>query len=247
MKKTLYDYLELDNKASVEEIGAAYQAKRSRLIDATDQESQNELKFVQQAYTVLSDQKQRAKYDQSLASMESADKSIIYYSNNAPGSGRHPLVTLIFLSVIAFAGYEVYQQYFPGHRIDDAHAQENSAPAEGSGSPANTTAPGSVTEPANAVAQIPDPAHVEQQQPAAQPSVSSDITDVNAVPIPNPETQRGAYVSFLSLPSPRAFVICHDRRVMTFRGSKLFVQNKLATLPIGCSPYAVDDAVVWNQ
>lgn len=244
MKKTLYDYLELDSKASVEEIGAAYQAKRTRLINATDHESQNELKFAQQAYSVLSDQRQRAKYDQSLASMESADKSIIYYSNNAPGSGRHPLVTLILLSVIAFAGYEAYLQYFPGHRIDAAQAQENSAPPEGSGSPANTAAPGNA-EPT--VAQSPDPAPVEQQPPAAQQSASSDINDVNAVPIPNPETQRGAYVSFLSLPNPRAFVICHDRRVMTFRGNKAFVQNKLATLPIGCSPYAVDDAVVWNQ
>lgn len=74
----------------------------------------------------------------------------------------------------------------------------------------------------------------------------ADINDIDAVPLPLPAIQRGDYLSFLSEPKPRAFVICRDKRVLTVLGTRLFVKRQLASLPAGCRTYAIDDAVVWQ-
>ena len=249
MKKTLYDYLGLDTKASVEEVEAGYQFQKARLINAADQDSQNELKFVRQAFTVLSDQKQRIKYDLSLESIKSQNEPVIYYANEVPGSS-HVLMKLAILSILAFAGYEGYQHYFPGHNNADANTMEVSAlPAskaipETSSVPSNAaTKPNETNQPA-VIQQAAEPA---PQQPAVQETSTSDINDVSAVPIPVTEKQIGAYKSFLALSNPRAFVICSNGSVMTLKGNETFVQNKLATLPQGCAPYAVNDDVVWKK
>jgi hypothetical protein len=82
--------------------------------------------------------------------------------------------------------------------------------------------------------------------PNQEPSLLSDINNVNAVPLPVPEKQRGAYLSFLTRHNPRAFVICTDGRVMSFNGNSKFIDQKLSSLPGGCAPYAINDAVVWS-
>jgi hypothetical protein len=84
------------------------------------------------------------------------------------------------------------------------------------------------------------------QAPTQQQSTQSGINNVNAVPLPVPEKQRGAYEAFLSRPNPKAFVICTDGRVMTLSGKSEFVDKQLSSLPAGCSPYAVNDSVVWT-
>jgi hypothetical protein len=85
----------------------------------------------------------------------------------------------------------------------------------------------------------------QQRTAYQQPTSQSGINNVNAVPLPAPDKQRGAYESFLSKPNPRAFVICKDGRVMSFVGKGGFVDKQLAALPEGCAPYAINDAVVW--
>ncbi|MBI5891012.1 MAG: DUF4124 domain-containing protein [Nitrosomonadales bacterium] len=97
---------------------------------------------------------------------------------------------------------------------------------------------------------------IGQQQPASQPQTTSerpaqsrttiaDIRNVDAVPLPVPANQRGAYEAFLTKQNPRAFLICKDRSVMTLFGKGNFVRNKLASLAERCAPYAIDDEVVW--
>lgn len=94
--------------------------------------------------------------------------------------------------------------------------------------------------------QTDEPLEPLNQQPAIQQQTSqSGINNVNAVPLPVPGKQRQAYESFLSRPSPRAFIICNDGRVMTYSGNDSFVKQRLSSLPDGCAPYAINDDVVW--
>jgi hypothetical protein len=64
---------------------------------------------------------------------------------------------------------------------------------------------------------------------------------------PITEKQHPAYDSHLSKPNPKAFVICDDGRAMSFFGKGDFVQKQLDKLPAGCSPYSIDDAIVWAK
>ena len=73
-----------------------------------------------------------------------------------------------------------------------------------------------------------------------------DVQNIDIVPLPAPEKQRIAYQSYLTAATPKAFVICHDGRVMSFSGAGNFVEQKMSTLPAGCAPYAANDAVVWQ-
>ncbi len=82
---------------------------------------------------------------------------------------------------------------------------------------------------------------------SSQQSSQSDSSNVDAVPLPAPDKQRGAYEAFLSRPNPKAFVICNDGRVISFVGKSDFVDQKLATLDAGCSPYSVNGNVVWSK
>lgn len=64
---------------------------------------------------------------------------------------------------------------------------------------------------------------------------------------PITDKQHPAYDSHLSKPNPKAFIICDDGRVMSFVGKGNFVQKQLSSLPAGCSPYSIDDAIVWAK
>lgn len=79
-----------------------------------------------------------------------------------------------------------------------------------------------------------------------QAGLLPDVQNVDAVPLPARNTQRRSYEAYLTQATPRAYVICRDGRVMSFSGGSAFIEQKLTTLPDGCAPYAVNDAVVWN-
>ena len=64
---------------------------------------------------------------------------------------------------------------------------------------------------------------------------------------PITDKQHPAYDKHLSQPNPKAFIICDDKRVMSFVGKGNFVQKQLASLDAGCSPYSIDDNVVWAK
>ncbi|MDO8989008.1 MAG: hypothetical protein Q7U91_05180 [Sideroxyarcus sp.] len=64
---------------------------------------------------------------------------------------------------------------------------------------------------------------------------------------PITEKQRQGYERHLSRANPKAFIICADKRAMSFYGQASYVQKQLASLPAGCSPYSIDDAVVWAK
>ena len=87
----------------------------------------------------------------------------------------------------------------------------------------------------------------QQQSSQSSSSSQSGISNISAVPLPNPDKQRGAYEAFLAKPNPKAFVICSDGRVVTFAGKDGFVDQKLSELPAGCSVYARNDNVVWSK
>lgn len=64
---------------------------------------------------------------------------------------------------------------------------------------------------------------------------------------PITDKQHPAYDNHLSKPNPKAFIICSDGRAMSFFGQSDFVLKQLAKLPAGCSPYSIDDAIVWAK
>lgn len=245
MKKTLYDVLQIDEKASKDHIDAAYQAQKERFGNAFDHESQNELKLVQQAYVVLSDQKQRDKYDQGLKLQAAQNNSVIYYSNES--SGGSSVTKFILIILIVTAGYLAYQHFNKPVENASASSQDASTQPEANNSAIST---------ANPTDQVATPAVSQPTEPAQQQPIASNdtgdwpasgfaqIDDVNAVPISVP--QRKAYQSFLSHSSPRSFVICNDGRAITTFGSIDAIKNRLAALPIDCKPYAVNDSVVWS-
>jgi hypothetical protein len=102
--------------------------------------------------------------------------------------------------------------------------------------------PAGSTEGTYKPAPVADGADVNQQGGEQQMSHGGNgIYNIDAVPLPNPATERQAYQSFLSSPSPRAFIICQDGRVMKLVGTQTFIDKHLATLPAGCTPYAVND------
>jgi hypothetical protein len=64
---------------------------------------------------------------------------------------------------------------------------------------------------------------------------------------PITDKQRPGYERHLSQANPKAFIICADGQVMSIVGKADFVQQKLDLLSAGCSPYSIDDAIVWAK
>jgi curved DNA-binding protein CbpA len=245
MKKTLYDVLQVSEKASLENIEAAYQALKVKFKNAVDHESQNEFKLVQQAYIVLSDQKQRDKYDQGLKLQIAQNNAPVYYSDEPAGSSW--TTKFILLIAIATTGYFAYQHFNKPNTNADSGNQDTPAQLDADKSAVSTTNPAVQAE-APVVSPTNEPA---PPQPIASnntedwpPSGFAQINDVNAVPITAP--QRKAYLSFLSHSNPRSFVICNDGRAITTFGDIDAIKKRLAALPAECKPYAVNDSVVWS-
>jgi len=115
MKNTLYAVLGIDGQTSLEEMAAAYQRHENRLKHAGDNDAQNELKLIRQAYAVLSDPERRAQYDLSLKLEETQRNKVIYYSNETRqgGSGMRKLAVLCGLVLAAYLAYHYYQSPQP--------------------------------------------------------------------------------------------------------------------------------------
>jgi dienelactone hydrolase len=84
--------------------------------------------------------------------------------------------------------------------------------------------------------------------PTPPPSNYADISDIQAVPLKGAQANE-AYQNFLKMPLPRVFVIATDDKLYSTQGGldplglilKL-CQNKMEV----CTPYAVDNQVVWS-
>ncbi|ADE12245.1 hypothetical protein [Sideroxydans lithotrophicus] len=83
------------------------------------------------------------------------------------------------------------------------------------------------------------------QATSQRQSTDSGDSNVDNVPLPVPATQRSTYIAYQPKPNPKAFVIYDDGRVMNISGnSQQFVDQRLAALDAGCSPYSVNGNVV---
>lgn len=111
MKNTLYVVLGIDDQTSLEEMAAAYQMHEKRLKHAGDNDAQNELKLIRQAYAVLSDPARRAKYDLSLKLEATQRNKVIYYSDETRqgGNGMLKLAVVCGLVLAAYLAYHYYQ------------------------------------------------------------------------------------------------------------------------------------------
>jgi curved DNA-binding protein CbpA len=269
MKSTLYEILHIGEKASLEEITTAYQSQKSRLMDAGDEDSKNKLTLVQHAFEMLSDQSQRARYDQRLKALATPGNIIFQESAGSRNEGLSGVTKLLALLVIAAVSYVAYQKIYkvaqPNIEIKNGspviQVEEQKLPEA---LPSNERFSQQIeTQPANTESfkppdvppvSAPLTQQVESQTPISavplpQPAMqtkSSDVNDINSVPLPNPTNQRRAYYDFLSKKNPRAFLICTDNSVMIFNGNTNFINQKIAEMSNRCSPYAIDDAVVWK-
>lgn len=107
MKKNLYNVLQVNDGADLGTIEAAYQTRSAALMNSTDQESQNELKLIREAYTILRDPVQKASYDRNLARARGQDKtSIIIHDNFHRKSRGYPiLITVVVVGSVAAVLY----------------------------------------------------------------------------------------------------------------------------------------------
>jgi curved DNA-binding protein CbpA len=196
-------------------------------------------------------------------------------SSGAGMSGFTKLLALLVVAAIAYFAYQKFHKVpqvngAPGNGSpvlqreappspeappDNAsmpiprQAETQAAPAETINSPVMPTVPTPApapvsTSPAQPVESPPLSAAPVPQQ--TMQTRSGDVNDINSVPLPNPTTQRRAYYDFLSKRNPRAFVICTDGSVLIFSGEMKFINQKITEMSGRCSPYAIDDAVVWK-
>lgn len=232
MRETLYEILGVEKAATGEELAAAFQRRKVQLEAAGDPDSRNELKRVLHSHQTLSNPVRRAQYDQRLAA-ESQNEAVMLTMEPHTG-GSSGLLKFLLLLALAGGAYLAYQKMATrakGAEAAPVAVQPQASPATQSPSSGDSAVVPAQDAPQSAAAEVP-----------AKPA---DIYDVNAVPLPNPATQRNAYVAFLALKGSRAFAICNDGRVISYGGSAQSVSQRLASMPYGCSAYAVDDHVVW--
>jgi len=120
MKKNLYNVLQVNDGADLGTIEAAYQTRSAALMNAIDQESQNELKLIRQAYTILRDPVQKASYDKNLARSRGQDKtSIIIHDNFYHKPKGYPILIIVVVGFVAAGFYFISnlknnpRQYIP--------------------------------------------------------------------------------------------------------------------------------------
>lgn len=117
--------------ASPELIDLAYQVRKRTLEDATDHESQNELKLLQQTIAILSDQQQRARYDHSLDSTTSDNGSAIHDRNDGVEKNDYSAtIKWLVLAAIAIACFLAYQHFNKENKKTGAGVRETSTQEE---------------------------------------------------------------------------------------------------------------------
>ncbi len=246
MRSTLYEVLGVSEEASREEIAVAYQVRHDALHAASGPDSQADLKLLQEAHAILSDPVERMKYDQRLKAEAARNNRAVYYEEASGGSGW--LVKAFLLVALAAGGYFAYSHYVHGKA--QAPADGAAASAEPQVDPVEKAADAKATilgDEDQAFAGVARRSAAPPPPPAPAPAPAININDIDAVPLPVPATQRVAYQSFLAHSPPRAFVICNDGTVTTIFGGQGYVEKQLAALRGTCTPYAVNDDVVWNK
>lgn len=261
-KNTLYDILQISNAASSDEIAEAFQRQRERLSCAGDHDSQSEWRLVQQAFEVLSDSRQRTRYDQSLYPQAASVAATGGQHGEMAGTSSGAGLKVLLAAAIAVAGYMAYQKFDQGSNAKAASVPApvlppvEPAPAGGSPSAESRVAPPSEA-PSIPEASAPEPAapQAAAEQPTAlgetvggwQGTGFAQVDDVAAVPYLT-EGGRARYREFLAQPSPRAFIICPDGRFSTIKAStSKALEKSIANRMPTCEPYFINDVVVWRN
>lgn len=119
MKKSLYDVLQVSKIADQDVIEVAYQRLFQKTQSDGSQDSQNQAKFIQHAYEVLSDQDQRALYDKSLLNQDNLHRQSAFqpshyrsdFADASDGWWKSPIVTGTIVLISALIGFNL----FTGH------------------------------------------------------------------------------------------------------------------------------------
>jgi hypothetical protein len=163
MKKTLYEILGVDPKASPQEIEAAYIARIDELKFATLQDP-NKLRVLQQSKEILSDANQRATYDASIA-VRATPESYVMEEYPEPTFleqwGKWIAAGVVVIAaVLWWASHRVAPPPKPPTpQAAAGPAPASPAPASPTPAPASETVePAAQTNAVNAVAAVPLPA-----------------------------------------------------------------------------------------
>lgn len=107
MKKTLYDLLELSQKASQDAINASYQRLSEKIAD-TDPEAENNRKILNEAFSTLADPARRLRYDNTLVNANISTEFILH---DEPGISpiKKLLIAGLLIGVCGF-GYNKYSR-----------------------------------------------------------------------------------------------------------------------------------------
>ncbi|HEX4984760.1 MAG TPA: hypothetical protein VFV71_01685 [Burkholderiales bacterium] len=171
MKKTLYEILGVDAKASKEEIEAAYAARVDELKSATLQDP-NKLRMLQSSREILADANRRAAYDASLARPETRPKPAAAAPKLAPADSEPGLLQQWGKWVaLAVAVVAVIAWWAPGRE------PRPPAPAPAVPQPGTVVPPPAATQ-APAAAPPAAPASAETPAAPAAPAV-----DASAAPL----------------------------------------------------------------
>jgi len=100
MKTTLYDLLELSQSASQDAIIASYQRLAAKVSD-TDPDAENKRKFLNDAFTTLSQPPRRARYDRTLADTDSSPQ-VVMYDNGGMSPMKKLLMAGLFIGLCGF-------------------------------------------------------------------------------------------------------------------------------------------------
>lgn len=268
MKSTVYDILRVGEKASSDEISAAYQERRLQLVNVGDQESQNELKLVQHAFEILSDKNQRTRYDQRQYSQGNAGKDQSMLSTNMGNSG---IAWLFIIAILIGAGCFFYQKVLSSKQPSNSEKRVSQVQIEPPAPPAAEPQPQpqqtaqqtetrleekspvaesvSLPQIVDSAAPVPPSSPAQESSMANQPqsvtlTKAININDVGAVPYLT-DGGRARYREFLALPSPRAFIVCQDRTFSITHGKGTHAEIAKGQKE-GCELYALDNEVVWK-
>lgn len=105
MKKTLYDLLELSQSASQDAVIASYQRLAAKVADS-DPDAENKRKFLDEAFSTLSQPARRTRYDNTLAAANSA-LQVAIHDDGGVSPVKKVLIAALLIGVCGF-GYNKY-------------------------------------------------------------------------------------------------------------------------------------------
>lgn len=115
-KKTFYDVLQVSKLADKEVIEVAYQQLLQKFQAEGSQDSQNQVKFIQHAYEVLSNPEKKAIYDNSLKDQENPLQAVSSqyrsdFDDISDGWWKSPKVTWIIVASVVLIGFSLFARH----------------------------------------------------------------------------------------------------------------------------------------